>query len=705
MSIDATHQSSENEPVANLSDAEVLSMHSTSGLSISSLINDSKLSSSNTKQTNAIAKQPINLLNNFINNPTASSNDEQNKETNPIVRRKIIQQPIVRRRVVQPVVEEKPKPTKSVNIMPLPSIPIQSNFTPQLAPPEPYIQSQPILRPFSPTFYQPNFAFNNTYYPQQIYPVYPQYVPIPQQHVTIPKPMIQQNSFPQPFVIPLNSDEMFVPDAYPIIKDGKQIYLRCVCDEHHLEGLLIQCKKCKNYLHAMCVNEYKQRTAYNCPYCSKKKIRCKCNRNTLYNEPLIQCTRCKMWVHKSCEKLDFGANPKNFSCWSCGQNTYEIPYVTFDEKDVSVPNGYVTVDFDRTELINSIPNGYFSQLVTEEIGKSQIHFRLTLEKYFHIFASLLFDQAHEFWKVFNNTFCKLLNCERQVLLNAIDILATKLIYNENLSNETDPNNDSFTYTESIEKLLNSTQIPRIEKEPNQVEIYKGEDGHIHSSVQVEDGTLICLLPGVLMHTDEVQCEDGIPLSCLVVTDSSVVIDTSNTSFSFTPYFRRSFHFNCIVRLIRVNDEISVGLFATRMKGPLNEEKSRRGFAIQKDSEIILPFDGDIPYPLPKCEWKEKRRKVKTIIEIKDDPEYKTSMQTRSSTKKKNKSDDNLMINISRKHELASNMTLLGTFVNDSVPVIPFILLPDDESVQKFKEKQEKGKLRGKKISKYTSILA
>ena len=343
-------------------------------------------------------------------------------------------------------------------------------------------------------------------------------------------------------------------------------------------------------------------------------------------------------------------------------------------------------------------------MISEEIENSQISFRPTLEKYFHIFASLLFDQSHEFWKVFNSTFCKLLNCERQVLLNAIDILATRLIYNENLPNTTDPNNDSFSYTESIEELLNSSQIPRIEKEPNPIDIYKGEDNRVHSPVQIEDGALISLLPGVLMHTDEVHCDDGIPLSCLVVTDTSVVIDTSNTSFSFSPYFRRSFHFNCIVKLIRINNEIRVGLFATRMKGPLNEEKSRRGFAIQKDCEIILPFDGEIPYPLPKCEWKEKRRKVKTIIEIKDDPEYKTSMQTRASSKKRNKSDEELMLSISRKQEMASNLTLLGTFVDEGVSVIPFILLPDDEAVQRFKEKQESRKLRGKSYVKHINIF-
>ncbi|KAH0787921.1 PHD-finger family protein [Histomonas meleagridis] len=701
MSINATHQSSENETSTNLSDNESFNTSPSSGLHVSSLINESKVSIENNGNTSISHKDSINSLEGFMNTPSDTPNSKQ--RTNPIVR-KIIQQP-VRRRVVQPIVEEKPSLPNPVRIMPLPSIPpMKTNFPQQRTQSEPYIQSQPAVSSFSPSFYQPNFTYNNIYYPQQIYPVYPQYVQIPPQPITVPKPVIQRNSIPQPIVIPLKPDEMLIPDPFPLTKNGKQIFLRCVCEEHHSEGLLIQCKKCQNYLHAMCVNEYKQRETYICPYCAKKKIRCKCNRNTLYNEPLIQCTECKMWVHKSCEKLDFGANPKNFKCSNCGQYTYEIPYATFGEKDVTVPDGYVTVDFDRTDFINSIPNGYFSKLITEEIGKTQIPFRKTLEKYFHLFASLLFAQTHEFWKVFNNTFCKLLNCERQVLLNAIDILTTRLIYNEKLSHEVDPNNDSFSYTESIEDLLNSTQIPRIEKEPEQIEIYKGEDEHIHSTVQIEDGALICLLPGLLMHTDEVECENGIPLSCLVVTDTSVVIDTNKTNFPFTPYFRRSFHFNCIVKLIRVNDEIRVGLFATRMKGPLNEEKSRRGFAIQKDCEIILPFDGEIPYPTPKCEWKEKKRKVKTIIEIKDDPEYKTSMQTRAAIKKKNKSDDELLMSISRKHELASGISLLSTFTDESVPVIPFILLPDDEAVQRFKEKQEKGKFKGKKISKYTSVL-
>ena len=548
---------------------------------------------------------------------------------------------------------------------------------------------------------QQNYNISNrNYYPQTIYPIYnTAYLPVPQFIVQVPQKSFQANQPKNEFQripTPIVSEEMHYK-TYNQKNNGKCL-IRCVCESQSLDGLLIQCKECHYYLHAICVNEPKKRDDFVCPFCSGKKIRCICKKENKFDEPLIQCQQCGFWSHKSCEKLEYGSNPKNFVCSQCGTLTYEIPEIHFSSED-PVPNSYVTVNVDRDEIINSIPNGIFQQLIIEELQKTQISFREIVEKFFHYFASLLFERVHEFWRVFVDTLSKILGCEKMVLLNAIDILSTKLLYKPNIiiNDNMVIYNCFYEHSHSIDDYLNSIPAQKCDEQKEFVQLYKGKNGGIFTPIGLQDGALITVLPGLLMHTEEVQCEEGIPLSTLTITDHLIVIDTYGTNFTFAPIIRRSFHFNTILKLIRLNGELRVGLFATRMKGPLNEEKSRRGFAISPDMEIILPFDGDIPYPIPKCNWKEKKRHILVPTEVKDEiVKQKQSIQTRSK-KKNNKYDNDLIINMTKKENTNDGLTLLSSFIDESASTIPFILLPDDETVAKYKAiKENKERVRSRR---------
>jgi hypothetical protein len=488
---------------------------------------------------------------------------------------------------------------------------------------------------------------------------------------------------------------MVVPDpVYFRDPETGEFGLRCVCGEARADEPLVQCEKCDFWLHSLCVNVARSSKSeqFYCPFCLAKRIRCVCNEPNKYSEPLVQCRKCKMWAHKACEALEFGRIPDNFICHSCDPSDgrkYELHSVRFDDDDRLIPEKRVVIACDKAELLAALPDGLFRTMVAGDLDEAELSFRSTIEKYFKKFAVVLFDRGHEFWRIFVDTLCTVLQANKSVVLLAIDTLATKLLYAP-LSSRLFPA-VTFDHSESISEFLEATTMPRIERVPASTKLYFHPiDGAVRTPIGLEDGAYVTDLPGFLEHTDEVKCDDGIPRHCLVVTDGDVVVDMEGTSCTFAKHIRRSFHFNCVVKLIRVNGDARVALYATRMKGPLSEEKARRGQAIPEGGELFLPFDGEIPFPVEKCEWREKKRpRQRTPPRPKEpvpEPEVKPKKQQRPRVPPKPAvvAED-------------SALTLLSGFCFDEIPTLPFILLPDQDAVEKYKNQQmQKARVRNRK---------
>jgi hypothetical protein len=100
-----------------------------------------------------------------------------------------------------------------------------------------------------------------------------------------------------------------------------------------------------------------------------------------------------------------------------------------------------------------------------------------------------------------------------------------------------------------------------------------------------------------------------------------------------PKLRRSFHFNTIVKMYRLVEEPHIALFATRIRGPLLEEKGKRGLAIAADQPLLLPFDGEMPFPVPKVIGRRGKQSRKRPLS----PNYRrTSRWRRKSSRNQRK---------------------------------------------------------------------
>jgi len=496
-------------------------------------------------------------------------------------------------------------------------------------------------------------------------------------------PVNIRNSFPHPAIKLPPALKHDVPAPEPFyFKDSEtgSFGVRCVCGQPHIEGLLIQCDICGFWLHGLCVNIAREteKDSYLCPFCQGKKIRCKCGLTKDYNIPLVQCTQCRFWVHKSCENLDYGIIPTDFICSFCGEKIYTFPKVSLNPDVIGVQNDVVQIQIDRNEILQGIPDGSFKDMIIEDLNKGELSFCQTISKYFQEFTFYFFERASDFWKVFSQVFMLIFQCPRQQVFSAIDYLGFRLLYSINTNSQFAPIT-KLIHSESITEFLSNQTMPRIEKQPKNINLIQSEDGKVLSSAALDDGAYITDLPGFLMHFDEVKADQGIPNSCITITDMDISIDLAGSPMSIVSNIKRSFHFNCVLKLVKINGEIRVALYATRMSGPLGEERTRRGPAIPEKGELFLPFDGDIPFNIIKNDWKEKKARPK--INKPRDPVVLSPppvpIKTQN-TKKKPKESKRI-----KNEEQKVDLTLLSGFLEDIIPPLPFLLFPDRESAERF----------------------
>lgn len=608
---------------------------------------------------------------------------------------------------------------------------IMPNQIPYLTQPSPQIQQQPIPIPSTYYPYQTASPYQQPYIPQPQPGYYQQpRVPIPHPVISIPK--VNQHAIQPP-------EPVFFND-----KRTGRYGIRCVCGEGRNDGLLIQCDQCLFWLHAKCVNiaRISDNETFYCPFCRGQWIKCKCKNNKNYTDPIVQCTNCKFWVHKRCESLDYGFCPHNFVCSNCQpEKSYHIPYIKLLPEDMKLQSDIVVTEFNRDEIISGIVDGRFHDQIQQDLSNSELSFCTLMTKYFNEYATLLFERIRGFWACFVDTFVAIFNVDKKLVMRAIDVLANKLIYNSN-SKTSYPPVKGFEMSDAIEAYLQSQPASRIEKPPHQTELTITDDDTIISNELIEDGSFIMELSGFLMHIDEVRCENGIPPSCITVTtDENYVLDVSNSAFPQAALIRRSFHFNCVVKLVRIGGNLRAALYGVKPTGPLSEEKGRRGPSIQPGQELVLPLDGYIPFDTQKVEWKDKKVRPKAQIDSQPkSPSSSTRSPSQNSDKASYSSSSTVSVKStiqSRRHHSESSsrssspppapqtkekkkkqsksqerrkstnpedevqLTLLSGFIHDIIPPIPFILLADQEAVDNYNNSNnEKKSSQKKKSSKY-----
>ncbi|OHT15716.1 PHD-finger family protein [Tritrichomonas foetus] len=502
----------------------------------------------------------------------------------------------------------------------------------------------------------------------------------------------------------------FYPPHPTVMYDShrQQVSLRCVCDSDTLKKyktqnvLLIKCSICGYHCHGICVGIASQKNNFICPYCNIRPIKCHCGKVKKYDEPLIQCEKCHYWLHKSCAGLSFGPNPPHFICSECNEseNSYHLPTLLFSESSKCKKHKiFLESDFNKAQFLDKIPAGEFRNQLEKDLDKSNLSFRGVMKKYVSLFLPNLMDFSHEFWRIFVGSLAELLNCQKIDVLDAIDELSYNLLYKRKFKNHEKLYNH-LVIADSIRSNVESANLPKIELfHSNEDLIHLSSDNLVHASEPIEANKLICEVTGLLCHEDEIDASQGIPQHCISIPETSLLLNVSKCSNQIIRHIRRSFNFNCIVKLVKVDGEPKVGLYAIKTCGPLPEEKCIsshhrvKNIAIHQNEELFLPFDIDIPYPIEKLSWKEKKV---TFVPKQAKPKAKAKKSSKSKEQRNQKSDSDLTkrkkkqgiahttietraMKTRLKPVFPFQLTLLTSFMEDACPPLPIIIQNEVQS--------------------------
>jgi hypothetical protein len=327
-------------------------------------------------------------------------------------------------------------------------------------------------------------------------------------------------------------------------------------------------------------------------------------------------------------------------------------------------------------------------MLSSDMDCPEHNFQDMIGRYFRNFAGHFFECGHEFWKCFVDSMCAVFGCDKELILSGIDAFAYGLLYDILVPTYSDEDTH-FAFSESIAAFVESENMPRMERPPVAAELYTDATDVVRTRLGIDEGQFICDLPGFMLHTDELDVTNGIPRSCLAVTNQDVLVDMAGTPFQFAHLISRSFHFNTIVKLYRLGEEPRAGLFATRLKGPLFEERGKRGMAIVADGRLILPFDGELPYPAGKSEWKEKKGK-------RAQPKPQTPPVPKEKTILKKKQPKKII------GDVGITLSLLVGFTDDAVPPLPFRLMTEKEIDERNKKAAGKARARNHRMRDWFS---
>jgi hypothetical protein len=363
--------------------------------------------------------------------------------------------------------------------------------------------------------------------------------------------------------------------------------------------------------------------------------------------------------------LQFGRLPPDFVCRRCGGREFPVPPIALPRFEK-----VLTVAPEKRELLQAVPEGPLRNALAADLEQRELDMANLIGAYFRMFIHFFFDRPLDiaFWRCFVDTMAALFDVDKQDVLALLDGFAVGFLY-ATATPSYQAARTEFAVSESIAQFVESQNPPRMEKAPVDVPLTVGSDGFVRTSAPLDDGQFICDLPGFLMHSDEMDASSGIPMSCFALTDTDCVVDFEGSSFRLAHQFARGFHFNTFVRIYRVVEEIRVGLFATRLHGPLSDEKGKRGIAIPADAVLLLPLDGDLPYPVTKVDWRDRKAKPKAVGQ----PGIAKESKVLPAPKKKVKPIDCSVV-----------LSLLSAFCEDIVPPLPFTLLTEKEVQERTK---------------------
>lgn len=441
--------------------------------------------------------------------------------------------------------------------------------------------------------------------------------------------------------LPLKKNYINVPKSIEFDDGtGRILKFRCTCHDAPHKKKLIQCHSCQNFLHALCVNIgiVDPSRPFICPFCTKKRIMCSCcekdEREILnYSVPIVQCVKCGNWVHKECIGFGFGPIPDDVECHRCCENKcYKFPEIKLPRSVNDVDMSTLEEKFDITE---NLPEGSFRNAIFDLFNKSEANYTDYLIDMFRTFSTNFLSRNQEFWRNFINVTKAIFDVKESTIFKDISKIVFSLFYRPFEIKKY--NYVPFTYGESTSDFFTKLDCLKVDAPLSPVSLYLDLDNFVRTPIKLFPNQFIHDMPGYILHEDEVDCDGKIPLNIFAIHETNLVVDMAGTDIDIVRHIKRGYNANTKVDFYMLNDEVRVGLFVN-FENLCADDKSKFSH-ISENSELVLPIDCEVPYPLDSEEWKFKRGRQNKRSKKNDAPEF----------------------------------TLLTAFLDDDIPPLPYII--------------------------------
>lgn len=421
-----------------------------------------------------------------------------------------------------------------------------------------------------------------------------------------------------------------MPDIAMITIQGESYPYRCVCGEVVPSEFDIECDSCKVWLHANCVN-LNQHTVpenYSCPKCSRKVIRCKCERNMLYKLALIRCTVCGNYSHKQCVDINYGPLPiGEFVCSFCSnirKYVYTFPYIKIPENLVFEEKTFTFTADWLENLQNQYRNSPFSDIITTELTDKTLLLTDFCEIIFNKCKSFFFlchplldrnktsslkkknidkrgRMIDSFISVTLNLLQTLYEVNESVIYKIFDSLLHRYIYIPNIiPDKTDISSkvkDKVEVTQNCNDILKDPTpmldpILFLNSMPDIVDVDINSDG-VFAKYDMQSDQLIGLVYGLVGDIEEFNYEDGVNESFYQIYGTRFVLDSRYVSDNILTKFNRSMKGNCVLKLFRANDKenkLYCGIFICNCSLRNGWREDLEIFKVSSGEELTLAID-------------------------------------------------------------------------------------------------------------------
>jgi hypothetical protein len=299
-------------------------------------------------------------------------------------------------------------------------------------------------------------------------------------------------------------------------------------------------------------------------------------------------------------KIGYGRIPSDFKCSNCREGPLQPPRLN------TIPRSNIITLITEFPDFEPIPDGKLLAYLREASSNTEFDLGAHLKKLTEQFIHFLFGDDHMFIYCLCYGISVLGGTSRIYVQELLNQLLFDYLYATDEAPETPClMHNSLSPLATNYVLSSGYFIPQITDFEEVALAYYNDK--ISITKRISDDDPIQIISGNLNVNVEINSSYGIPLNCGSIQGTDLVIVTTTQDRIHLKQLKRGLNYNCMLKLCKNGDTLSVVLFAKIIRDKSNNYAAK---ALTAGAELILPFDANVSYDFVSEDWFDNRRPIK-----------------------------------------------------------------------------------------------